>query len=140
MLGLSALAAADHSAAAHHLDQAWRTARERGLGGANVVPFGGDLVEAHVRAGDSQRAHEALAWLDERAAATGLAYPAAAAARCHGLLADDLDSAVASSLFVSRKTVEAHLTRIYRKLGVRSRTELARRLVPARTGAADPNG
>ncbi|MEJ2887889.1 helix-turn-helix transcriptional regulator [Actinomycetospora aeridis] len=31
----------------------------------------------------------------------------------------------ASALFVSRKTVEAHLTRIYRKLGVRSRTELA---------------
>ncbi|MGH3984850.1 MAG: helix-turn-helix domain-containing protein [Pseudonocardiaceae bacterium] len=35
---------------------------------------------------------------------------------------------VASSLFASRKTVEAHLTRIYRELGVRSRTELARRL------------
>ncbi|CAM5612200.1 AAA family ATPase OS=Streptomyces rimosus subsp. rimosus (strain ATCC / DSM 40260 / JCM 4667/ NRRL 2234) OX=1265868 GN=SRIM_002830 PE=4 SV=1 [Streptomyces rimosus subsp. rimosus] len=32
----------------------------------------------------------------------------------------------AVSLFVSRKTVEAHLTRVYRKLGVRSRTELAR--------------
>jgi DNA-binding CsgD family transcriptional regulator len=33
---------------------------------------------------------------------------------------------VAAALFVSRKTVEAHLTRVYRKLGVRSRTELAR--------------
>ena len=31
---------------------------------------------------------------------------------------------VAEALFVSRKTVEAHLTRTYRKLGVRSRTEL----------------
>ncbi|MCD2188832.1 helix-turn-helix transcriptional regulator [Actinomycetospora soli] len=30
----------------------------------------------------------------------------------------------AAALFVSRKTVEAHLTRIYRKLGVRSRKEL----------------
>jgi DNA-binding CsgD family transcriptional regulator len=235
MLGLNALTAADHSVAADHLDQAWRAARERGLGGTNVVPFGGDLVEAHIRAGGVQRAREALAWLDGRAAATGLIYPAAAAARCHGLLADDLDAArecfaraaalhlriempferartllcegetlrrlrrpvaarppllealamfeslgarpwaaraeielaatgarartvpdvtqagldsltpqefqvaqfvavgrnnveVASSLFVSRKTVEAHLTRIYRKLGVRSRTELARRL------------
>lgn len=36
---------------------------------------------------------------------------------------------VAAALFVSRKTVEAHLTRIYRKLGVRSRTELARLLL-----------
>ena len=35
----------------------------------------------------------------------------------------------AAALFVSRKTVEAHLTRAYRKLGVRSRTELTRLLV-----------
>jgi DNA-binding CsgD family transcriptional regulator len=33
---------------------------------------------------------------------------------------------VASELFLSVKTVEANLSRIYRKLGVRSRTELAR--------------
>jgi DNA-binding CsgD family transcriptional regulator len=32
----------------------------------------------------------------------------------------------AATLFVSRKTVEAHLTRVYCKLGLRSRTELAR--------------
>ena len=31
-------------------------------------------------------------------------------------------------MFVSVHTVEANLKRIYRKLGVRSRTELARRL------------
>jgi DNA-binding CsgD family transcriptional regulator len=35
---------------------------------------------------------------------------------------------VGSLLFVTPKTVESALTRIYRKLGVRSRTELARRL------------
>lgn len=34
---------------------------------------------------------------------------------------------VAAALFVSPKTVEAHLTRIYKKLGVRSRAELAGR-------------
>jgi DNA-binding CsgD family transcriptional regulator len=40
-----------------------------------------------------------------------------------------LDNAeAAAALFISRKTVEAHLTRAYRKLGVRSRTELARLL------------
>jgi DNA-binding CsgD family transcriptional regulator len=35
---------------------------------------------------------------------------------------------IAAAAFVSRKTVEANLTKIYRKLGVRSRVELARRL------------
>ena len=35
---------------------------------------------------------------------------------------------VAAELFLSTKTVEAHLTRIYRKLGVNSRTRLARQL------------
>jgi DNA-binding CsgD family transcriptional regulator len=37
---------------------------------------------------------------------------------------------VAGELFISRKTVERHLSQIYRKLGVRSRTELARVLSP----------
>jgi DNA-binding CsgD family transcriptional regulator len=50
---------------------------------------------------------------------------------------------IAAELFVTVATVEAHLSRVYRKLGVRSRTELARRLPPppdavaARVGAAN---
>ncbi|WP_280697454.1 LuxR family transcriptional regulator [Kitasatospora sp. GP82] len=40
---------------------------------------------------------------------------------------------VAAALFVSVKTVEGTLSRVYRKLGVRSRTSLARTLVMART-------
>jgi DNA-binding NarL/FixJ family response regulator len=36
---------------------------------------------------------------------------------------------VAVKLFLSEKTVEFHLSRIYRKAGVRSRTELTRRLL-----------
>jgi DNA-binding CsgD family transcriptional regulator len=35
---------------------------------------------------------------------------------------------IAERLFVSEKTVEAHLSRVFRKLGVRSRTELATQL------------
>jgi DNA-binding NarL/FixJ family response regulator len=38
-----------------------------------------------------------------------------------------------AALFLSPKTIESHLSRIYRKLDVRSRTELVRRL--AREGA-----
>lgn len=35
---------------------------------------------------------------------------------------------VAAAMFLSPKTVEFHLARIFRKLGVSSRTELARRI------------
>jgi DNA-binding CsgD family transcriptional regulator len=43
---------------------------------------------------------------------------------------------IAAALFVSERTVESNLTRAYRKLGVRSRTELARRFAEA----AGPRG
>jgi DNA-binding NarL/FixJ family response regulator len=33
---------------------------------------------------------------------------------------------IAAALFVSEKTVEANLSRVYRRLGIRSRAELAR--------------
>ena len=41
---------------------------------------------------------------------------------------------IAQELDLSPKTVEWNLTRIYRKLGVRSRTELAIRLSSTRSG------
>jgi DNA-binding NarL/FixJ family response regulator len=37
---------------------------------------------------------------------------------------------VAAELHITVRTVESNLTRIYRKLGVRSRTELAAKLTP----------
>ena len=36
---------------------------------------------------------------------------------------------IAAELFMGQRTVEAHLSRVYRKLGVRSRTELCRALI-----------
>jgi DNA-binding NarL/FixJ family response regulator len=45
------------------------------------------------------------------------------------LAADGLSNRdVAAAMYVSLKTVEAHLSRVYRKLGIRSRAELARRM------------
>jgi DNA-binding NarL/FixJ family response regulator len=40
---------------------------------------------------------------------------------------------IATALFCSAKTIEGHLSHIYAKVGVRSRTELARRLAADRT-------
>jgi DNA-binding NarL/FixJ family response regulator len=43
----------------------------------------------------------------------------------------------AAQLFTTVATVEAHLTRIYRKVGVRSRTELARRVADGTLAIVD---
>jgi DNA-binding CsgD family transcriptional regulator len=238
-LGLAALSGGDLSDAAANLQQAWDVSSRLGMNNPNVVPMAGDLAEALARVEERHRCAQILNWLDERAQATGLAYPLAVSCRARGILATDpaeaqrlfaeslaaLDTVgpiafeqartllcsgeamrrnrravaareplheaqilfeglgarpwaararaelaasgakdervtnwvgrhnglqklspqelqvariagrgqnnveVAAALFVSRKTVEAHLTRVYRKLGIRSRTELARILM-----------
>ena len=45
---------------------------------------------------------------------------------------------IAAEMFIAVSTVEAHLSRAYRKLGVRSRTELATRLANQVDAAAEP--
>ncbi|WP_134768518.1 LuxR family transcriptional regulator [Nocardioides sp. 1609] len=56
-----------------------------------------------------------------------------------GLVATGLTSAeVAATLFMSTKTVSAHLTRIYRKLGVRNRAELAAAMQAGEPGGWSP--
>jgi DNA-binding NarL/FixJ family response regulator len=53
------------------------------------------------------------------------------------LVTDGLTSReVAESLFLSVRTVDNHLSRIYDKLGIRSRTELADALAPTVLGSA----
>jgi DNA-binding CsgD family transcriptional regulator len=238
-LGLAALGAGDLSEAAAELQQAWDLGSRQGMNNPNVIPMAGDLAEALARTQQPDHCREILNWLDERAQATGLAYPLAAACRARAILATNPEDAqrlfaaslaaldkvgpvpfeqartllcsgeamrrnhrpadarvplnsalkifdglgarpwaararaelaasgvkdrritmttagpksleelspqelraariaargqnnieVAAALFVSRKTVEAHLTRVYRKLGIRSRTELARILL-----------
>jgi DNA-binding CsgD family transcriptional regulator len=244
-LGLAALGGGELSDAAAKLQQAWDLSCRQGMNNPNVVPVAGDLAEALARVEEKDGCTRILSWLDERARATGLAYPYAAACRAQGILSTEpeetqslfaaslaaLDKVgptpfeqartllcsgealrrnrrptaaraplnralelfdglgaqpwaararaelaasgvkdrrvtaararlmgleelspqelqvariaargqnnleVAAALFVSRKTVEAHLTRVYRKLEIRSRTELARILLA--NGIAD---
>ncbi|EIV93291.1 response regulator containing a CheY-like receiver domain and an HTH DNA-binding domain [Frankia sp. QA3] len=88
----------------------------------------------------ARRATAELIATGDRASRADRAVPAPA--RLEGLTPAELQVAraigagmnnveAAAALFVSRKTVETHLTRVYRKLGIRSRSELARALVAA---------
>jgi Response regulator containing a CheY-like receiver domain and an HTH DNA-binding domain len=43
----------------------------------------------------------------------------------------------ADALFVSRRTVETHLENVYRKLGIRNRTQLTRLVILRDRAAAD---
>ena len=92
-LGLCALGSGDFKTAVDHLERAWMVARAEGLDNPNVVPFSGDLAEALARVGEVARASEILAWLEERAEATGLRYPRAAAARGRAVIEEDPSAA-----------------------------------------------
>lgn len=236
-LGTSALAAGDPEAARTHLAAAFAMAEEMGLVNPCLMPWVADLAEACLHTGEREKAVAVADWLRERESATGLAWPAAAHARCRVMLARSAEEAAdwlavaervhagrelgfelartrlvagevlrrfrrpsaareplllarraftaldavpwavraeaevaatghrtavhgdepppvalltpqelqvaraigeglsnveaAASLFLSRKTIESHLTRVYRKLGVRSRSDLARCLAHA---------
>ena len=75
----------------------------------------------------AERARTELGRVGGRTPASGALTPTER--RVADLAAEGLQTKqVAAALFVSAKTVEGHLTHIYAKLGVHSRTELARRL------------
>jgi DNA-binding CsgD family transcriptional regulator len=82
--------------------------------------------EALGAAGWAERARAELGRIGGRAEAEGLT---AAERRVATLVAEGrTNREVAAALFLAERTVASHLSRIYAKLGVRSRTELARKL------------
>lgn len=79
-----------------------------------------------------ERASAELRRISGRAASSGALTPAEE--RVAGLVAEGkTNREVAAALFLSERTVEGHLSHVFGKLGVRSRTELARELASSST-------
>jgi DNA-binding CsgD family transcriptional regulator len=89
-----------------------------------------EALEAFERMGAAlwaDRVRAELRRISGRAASPGALTPAEA--RVAALVAEGkTNREVAAALFLSERTVEGHLSRVFGKLGVRSRTELARAL------------
>jgi class 3 adenylate cyclase/DNA-binding CsgD family transcriptional regulator len=96
-----------------------------------------EALGAFERAGAAlwaERARGEVARIGGRAPSTGALTPAEE--RVAALVAEGrTNREVAAALFLSDRTVEGHLSRVYAKLGVRSRTELARVLATRRDDA-----
>jgi DNA-binding CsgD family transcriptional regulator len=89
-LGLLELGEGRPGLAAEHLSVFAEFAYAHGLGNPVLLSWAGDLVEAHVRAGEPHRAQRAFDVLVHEAETTGRPTECAVAARCRGLLyADD---------------------------------------------------
>jgi DNA-binding CsgD family transcriptional regulator len=86
--------------------------------GAGMALFADRVQAERARIGLRPRASSELTGTEQRVAEL------AAAGRRNG--------EIAAELFMSVRAVEANLTRVYRKLGIRSRSELASRLASAR--------
>jgi DNA-binding CsgD family transcriptional regulator/broad specificity phosphatase PhoE len=85
----------------------------------------------------TQRARAELARISGRAASPGALTPAEE--RVAALVAEGkTNREVAVALFLSDRTVEGHLTHVFSKLGVRSRSELARSLAVAANPDLEP--
>ena len=135
-----ALASLEEALAQHGcVDMPFGLARTRLVHGQVLRRFG-ERRAAHAELEDAQTIFERLGaplWAErardelaripiKRASGSTLT---AAESRVADLVVDGkTNNEVARALFVSEKTVEANLTRIYRKLGVRSRSALAARM------------
>jgi DNA-binding CsgD family transcriptional regulator len=122
------------------LEAAERMAAGSGHEEPMLAPWAPDLAEAYVRGGRREDAARILRTLDRHAALTGLAFPAAAAARARGMLAGDFDAPFAEALaheeraglpFERARTLLAHGRRLHR---ARRRAEARERLREAHAG------
>jgi DNA-binding CsgD family transcriptional regulator len=149
---LNAAAAALELALAHHERGEFAFERARALLARGVVERrAGRRKLARESIEAARAAFEAMgasAWA-ERAAGELERVPARRGASGNGLTpAEERTAAlvaqghtnreVARALFVSEKAVEAHLTRVYRKLGVRSRSALAAKLAGVPIARQEP--
>jgi DNA-binding CsgD family transcriptional regulator len=87
----------------------------------------------------AERARAELRRISGRAPSPGALTPAEE--RVAALVADGkTNREVATALFLSERTVEGHLSRVFGKLGIKHRTEVARALLARQTpGGATPN-
>ena len=123
--------------------------------GRSLLAFGARLHRERQRAKAREQLRAALDVFDRLGAAPWSARAAAelraaGARRRRGADADDLTAQeervalalasgatsrqVAAELFLSPKTIEFHLTQVYRKLGIRSRAELATAVATGKLG------
>jgi DNA-binding CsgD family transcriptional regulator len=99
-----------HAAARRATDEAWELCRTAG-----ALPWLGRIEQGRVqRSGRRTAEASALTAPEQRIAALAAG--------------GSTNREIAAACFVSVKTVEASLSRVYRKLGVRSRTELVKTL------------
>ena len=146
--GLAAAARGEVGEAAALLEEA--VARHEAAGDAfgrarALLALGVVLRRARQKRAAREAIESALAGFERLGAATWIEKAHAELGRISGRTrADELTAAerrvavlvaagrtnreVAAELFLGERTVAGHLTRVYAKLGVRSRTELARRL------------
>jgi len=88
-LGLLELGDGNAAAAADHLESAYELALNDGLMQPTVVPILGDLAEAHIRAGNLDRAAQIIRELGNAVERSGSRWAAAVLQRCRALFAPD---------------------------------------------------
>jgi DNA-binding CsgD family transcriptional regulator len=136
-LGFAELSAEHVPEAIAELEAAERMVTGSGHEEPMLGPWAPDLAEAYARDGRPADARRILGTLERHARLTGLAFPAAVAARTRGMLDDDFDAAFAGALaqhetpFERARTLLALGRRLHR---ARRRAEARERLREAHAG------